>query len=341
MSRGRRMKRVGRSTSVSAALPRFGVSMSTRQKAWIDEQASLRGVSKAEVVRELLHRGLTSGPVPGGRGVSSPRGESPGSTLPITMVGDMAPDGFEGPHGGNGGVHDVDGRPAPPLTPVVEDADGVVVDDADTRRGGRLPRSVRGSVDMSAYAGDSPAPAYPDDLPPGVGRHVVFPVEEAPGAPGAGSEHDRGPSASESPAEGDAVGEPSSDGGSPSSPGEATSSAMVVAADAFAGDGWVTVLIPGMGPVRMPAAQAAGLSARMSGSAAALKSRFVRVALALFLSAAVVLGFLQLGSAVVAGRYEFREVAIAPGRSVFYRVDRWTGEMTRCRVEIGSTGVSC
>ena len=42
------------------------------------------------------------------------------------------------------------------------------------------------------------------------------------------------------------------------------------------------------------------------------------------------LGFVYLGSSFVANRYEFREVEIAPGRVIFYRVDRWTGEMERC-----------
>ncbi len=97
------MKRVGRSRSVSAALPRFGFSMSAGQKAWIDDQASRRGVSKAEIMRELVQRGLGAGPVAGGHGVSAPRAGSPASGIPITMVGDMAPDGFEGPHGGTAG----------------------------------------------------------------------------------------------------------------------------------------------------------------------------------------------------------------------------------------------
>jgi len=169
----------------------------------------------------------------------------------------------------------VDGRPAPPLTPVVEDADGVVVEKVEPHRVQGLPRSVRPSVDLSAYAGDSAPPAYPEDLPPGVGRDVAFPVEEAPGASGAGSPHDRGQSGSQASEERNAGGAGSSDDGSSPPAGESPSSAMVVAAEAFGGDGWVTVAIPGMGLVRMPASQAAGLSARPSGAGAVLKSRFV------------------------------------------------------------------
>ena len=45
--------------------------------------------------------------------------------------------------------------------------------------------------------------------------------------------------------------------------------------------------------------------------------------------------------AVVSSRYEFREVAVSPGRSVYYKVDRWTGRMTRCRTDVGAVGPVC
>ena len=43
----------------------------------------------------------------------------------------------------------------------------------------------------------------------------------------------------------------------------------------------------------------------------------------------------------MANRDYFQEVQTAPGRSVFYKVDRWTGEMTRCRTDMAAVGPVC
>ena len=50
---------------------------------------------------------------------------------------------------------------------------------------------------------------------------------------------------------------------------------------------------------------------------------------------------LLAGLGVLSSRYEFREVATSPGRSVYYRVDTWTGDMVRCRTDIGPVGSVC
>ena len=63
----------------------------------------------------------------------------------------------------------------------------------------------------------------------------------------------------------------------------------------------------------------------------------VAVALAL-----VLLGLgVRTGMGVLSSRYEFREVAVSPGRSMYYRVDTWTGDMVRCRTDLGPVGSVC
>ena len=58
-----------------------------------------------------------------------------------------------------------------------------------------------------------------------------------------------------------------------------------------------------------------------------LGSSVFRAGLMGFVILAVILFFGYLGSTLVANRYQFHEVQVAPGRSQFYRIDRWTGEM--------------
>ena len=49
----------------------------------------------------------------------------------------------------------------------------------------------------------------------------------------------------------------------------------------------------------------------------------------------------QAAMNVLSSRYDFREVAVSPGRSMYYRVDPWTGDMVRCRTDIGPVGPVC
>ena len=64
-----------------------------------------------------------------------------------------------------------------------------------------------------------------------------------------------------------------------------------------------------------------------------LGSSAFRAGLMGFVILAVILFVGYLGSTLVANRYQFHEVQVAPGRSQFYRIDRWTGEMQRCQTD--------
>ena len=89
----------------------------------------------------------------------------------------------------------------------------------------------------------------------------------------------------------------------------------------------------GMRAVQVPLAsyvqQARGAASGLFGTG----SRFFRVALTGFAVLLIVALFGFLGSSLMANRYQFHEVQTAPGRSQFYRIDRWTGEMTRCQTD--------
>ena len=103
------------------------------------------------------------------------------------------------------------------------------------------------------------------------------------------------------------------------------------AAQQMAAQPGVWMIVPGAGPdgamgvVRVPlagygeSAAGAGFLARMPAAV-----RYFMIGLGIVV---VLCGLAYLGSSAVANRYYFQEVSIAPGRSVFYRVDRWSGEM--------------
>ena len=69
--------------------------------------------------------------------------------------------------------------------------------------------------------------------------------------------------------------------------------------------------------------------------------RAFRWTLVLVVLLALLVGAAYTTMSLVASRYEFREVAVSPGRSVYYKVDRWTGRMTRCRSDVGAVGPVC
>ena len=76
-----------------------------------------------------------------------------------------------------------------------------------------------------------------------------------------------------------------------------------------------------------------GLLARMPATV-----RYFMIGLGILV---VLSGLAYLDSSAVANWDYFQEVSVAPGRSIFYRVDRWTGEMTRCRTDLAAVGVIC
>ena len=69
--------------------------------------------------------------------------------------------------------------------------------------------------------------------------------------------------------------------------------------------------------------------------------RAFRWSLAGLLAVLLLFGAAYISMAVVSSRYQFREVAVSPGRSVYYKVDSWTGRMTRCRTDVGGVGPVC
>ena len=69
--------------------------------------------------------------------------------------------------------------------------------------------------------------------------------------------------------------------------------------------------------------------------------RAFRWAVAGLVAVSLLFGAVYVSMAVVSSRYQFREVAVSPGRSVYYKVDRWTGRMTRCRTDVGAVGPVC
>lgn len=79
--------------------------------------------------------------------------------------------------------------------------------------------------------------------------------------------------------------------------------------------------------------QARGAGSGVFGGLFGTGSRFFRVALVGLAVLLILALFGFLGSSLVANRYQFHEVQTAPGRSEFYRIDRWTGEMTRCQTD--------
>ena len=101
-------------------------------------------------------------------------------------------------------------------------------------------------------------------------------------------------------------------------------------------------MMPGAGPggtmgaVRIPLASyvKGGYGASRAGGFFANLPGSVKYGLIGFGLLLVLLGFVYVGSSFVANRYEFRQVEIAPGRVIFYRVDRWTGEMERCQSNV-------
>ena len=184
--------------------------------------------------------------------------------------------------------------------------------------------SVRSAVGDPS-AGDSQA--HMSHLPPGVGVPRARPAPERPA--GSGEALDAVPSGVALPGgvHADVVSEGSD------------SKSLVLSGGRVAGESGVVVMLPGENPgdpmraVRIPLASYVtdGRPGVSGGGFFSGIPRFLKYFLILFGVVSVVLGFVYLGSSLVASRYEFREVETAPGRVIFYRVDRWTGEMERCR----------
>ena len=191
--------------------------------------------------------------------------------------------------------------------------------------------SVREAVgDPSAGDGS----AHMSQLPPGVG---VSRPRRAPAAPGAAGEALEGleglPPGVSLPGgmRADVVAE------------GADSKSLVLSGGPVATESGVVVMLPGARPGDPMRAVRIPLGSYVKGDSGAAGAggffagvpRFLKYSLIAFGVFSVLLGFVYLGSSFVASRYEFREVEIAPGRVIFYRVDSWTVEMERCRSGVG------
>ena len=342
------------------AMARMKIGLLPDQKRWVENEAARRHVPKTVIVRELLDRALSGGLPQSGL-------ESVGDAVAAGVVRDVAD--LEDAAAAGAAYHAGGGPPGVESArdgvrvPQVEVVGPEPVHDpcGDARVHGRHPhyhdpalavarsaappRGVRPYTDPSRQhvveervavesvrqavgdpsAGDSSA--HTSQLPPGVGVSRARPV---PGSHVPISEALEGlPPGVSLP--GGMRADMVSEG--------ADSKSLVVSGGAVATESGVLVMMPGAGPggtvgaVRIPLASyfKGDYGAPRAGGFFAGVPRFLKYSLIVFGVVSVLLGFVYLGSSFVASRYEFREVEIAPGRVIFYRVDRWTGEMERCR----------
>ena len=343
------------------AMARMKIGLSPDQKRWVENEAARRHVPKTVIVRELLDRALAGGfpqtgpesvaepaaaagvvrdvvdledaapagaPYHAGAGAAGAGSVRDGVRIPqVEVVGPEAvhdPCGHAGVHGRHPHYHDpafAAARSAAPsrgVRPYTDPSRQHVVEERVA------VESVRRAVGDPS-AGDSSA--HTSQLPPGVG---VSRARQVPGSHVPVSEALEGlPPGVELPGgmRTDVVAE------------GADSKSLVVSGGPVVTESGVLVMMPGAGPggtvgaVRIPLASyfKGQYGAPRAGGFFSGLPRFFKYSLIAFAVVSVLLGFVYLGSSFVASRYEFREVEIAPGRVIFYRVDRWTGEMERCR----------
>ena len=315
--------------------------MTPQQRAWIIGESRRRGVDISRVIQEMFqdadaaaaHRAVDHQ-----RALPSPRVHAAVDAEPVngTAVHPDVPTSADPPSDvqistlselmdrardyGLELVHPSDA----PRAPVVEQARvPAAVEAAGSQTLPGAPSTVpRAAAEVAA------APARPKAVPP---RRVV-PVQD--------------PSAAAAPATAVAV-DPSPDlpaavAGPPlaatvaEDPDGARS--VVLSGSAVSTESGVLMLLPGMGKdggvgvVRVPIAsymQRGSDSSRLADLARGLSAP-VQYLLTGFVALVLVAGIVLAGFQIAAGRYTFEEVQVAPGRSVFYKVDRWTGDMVRC-----------
>ena len=349
------------------AMARMKIGLTPDQREWVDNEAARRHLPKTVIVRELLDRALTAG-FPGGGPEPAHDVGSGGVVDGVADLEDAVPAGAARVAGGDPGRGSARGGVRVPEVEVVgpepgHDPYGRVGVHAGAHAGvhGRQPHYHDSAV-AGARAAAPPRGVRPYTDPSrrhGVEERVaVESVRQAVGDPSAGasSAHtsqlppgvgaSRPRQAAAHPAEAGQLLEGLPPG--VALPGGmradmvtegADSKSLVVSGGRVATESGVVVMLPGERPgdplraVRIPLAsyvKGEYGAPRAGGFFSGLPQLF-KYSLIVFGVLSVLLGFLYLGSGFVANRYEFREVEIAPGRVVFYRVDRWTGEMERCR----------
>ena len=345
------------------AMARMKIGLPPDQKRWVENEAARRHVPQTVIVRELLDRALGGGlPQTGPESV----GDSAAAAGVVRDIEDLEDAAAAGAayHAGGGppGVEsDRDGVRVPEVEVVGPEPgpahagcrragvhgrhphyhDPVL----EAARAGAPPRGVRPYTDPSRQhvveervavesvrqavgdpsAGDSSA--HTSQLPSGVG---VSRARQVPGSHVPVSEALEGlPPGVTLP--GGMRADMVSEG--------VDSKSLVVSGGPVATESGVLVMMPGAGPGGTVGAVRIPLASYVKGQYGAPRAGgffsglpgFLKYSLIAFGVVSVLLGFVYLGSSFVASRYEFREVEIAPGRVVFYRVDRWTGEMERCQ----------
>ena len=286
---------------------KLSVSLTAQQDVWVKNEAARCGLPKTAIIKNLLATAVSGLPIPPPSGASAPAAPAPVAAVAVPAASAPAA---------------VAAAPPPPAPEVRRDPD--LVAGVRSPLGGHAgPAGGNDEVYPDRPVGrvsdsrDHPQPPLYSHLPPGVGAADVDPA--------AGREQ----SAAEVVDESD------------------LSRAMVLAGQA--GSKQMVFVLPGgiagqpglPGVPGLPNAQymvqPGGASIGWFGALPfAVRSLIVGLGVM-----AVLLGFVYLGAQVVASRYYFQEVSVAPGRSVFYKVDRWSGEMTRCRTDMGAVGVVC
>ena len=364
------------------AMARMKIGIPESQQQWVEEEAARRGVPKTAVVRELINRAL-SGELPRGGHARSARGvESDGvvhdvpefAAVSAGAAAAVAGGGVEGGDpaarrdGGGARVPEVV-EPEPPSSgychagghggdPRYGDPGSAVPRAAAAAGGGarHADPSRRHEVVEERVAVDSVrrvvggpvsgnSPAHLSHLPPGIGASAPRPEpgeagHAVPASVDGGALEGLPPGVLPAGVHADVVSE------------GADSKSLVLSGGPVSSESGVVLMLPGERPGDPPRAVRIPLASYVKAQRGAAGAgffgglpRFLKYFLILFGVVSVLLGFVYLGSSFVASRYEFREVEIAPGRVIFYRVDRWTGEMERCRSSLSGfpdeSGVAC
>ena len=321
----------------SEASRKLGFSVTSQEMSWIDRESKARGVDRSVLVREVFARGMGA-PSSNGSGAAVP--PSGGGSSSSVEAGSPPP-AVDG------------GAAAPAASAAVGTAADAAVDSVPDLAAARLPSAPSASV-----VRDRVTAALP------LGRAVTVAEVRAVGAPppavgaveaGAAASGGADPGAVSS----DVAAEAEPFGRSDVKTAAASALATLVPGGASAGLpvvgrlGGPGAVVPGRGlVVLVPDEQGQFSPVTVSSDlfASAPRSVFAsffsaprafRWAVTVLVALLLLFGAAYASMAVVASRYEFREVAVSPGRSTYYKVDRWTGRMTRCRTDMGAVGPVC
>ena len=321
---------------------------------------SAGGVESEAVVHDVpelaaASAGAAAAVAGGTRAGGNPAGRRDGGDARVPEVVDAEPSSLGGRHGGfrpdaYAGGHGRDPRYGDPGSGVPRAAasSGGGPHHADPSRRHEVVEE-RVAVDSVRRVVGGPvsgnSPAHLSHLPPGIGASAPRPEpgeggHAVPASVDGGALEGLPPGVLPAGVHADVVSE------------GADSKSLVLSGGPVSSESGVVLMLPGERPGDPPRAVRIPLASYVKAQRGAAGGgffgglpRLLKYFLILFGVVSVLLGFVYLGSSFVASRYEFREVEIAPGRVIFYRVDRWTGEMERCRSSLtgfpDESGVAC